>query len=96
MPAIGAALVADILLQQIEVSAPGRLGLLADCLTKRFNAELRANAPEFDVKTPAFGTTSRPLRASLPRHRYAGSVETKKPKLKPTAPHLRQQKYPSC
>ena len=52
MPAIGASLVADILLEQIDSSAPGKLGLLADDATKKLNAELRANAVEFHVKNP--------------------------------------------
>lgn len=52
MPAIGASLVADILLQQIDTSAPGRLGLLADSAIIKLNAELRANAVEFEVKNP--------------------------------------------
>jgi len=52
MPAIGASLVADILLQQIDTNAPGRLGLLAENVAKKFNAELRANALKFGVKNP--------------------------------------------
>lgn len=51
-PAIGAALVAEIILQQIDTTAPGRLGLLADNVTKQFNAELRANGLDCDVKNP--------------------------------------------
>lgn len=52
MPAIGASLVADVLLEQIDTSAPGKLGLLADNATNKVNAELRANAIEFRVKNP--------------------------------------------
>lgn len=47
LPAIGARLVADILLQHIDTTAPGRLGLLAENVTKNFNAEMKANVSTF-------------------------------------------------
>lgn len=52
LPAIGASLVADILLEQIDTSAPGKLGLLAGNATTKLNAELQANAIHFQVKNP--------------------------------------------
>lgn len=53
MPAIGASLVADILLQQLDSTAPGRLGLIAEKVTREFNAQLKTNTLEFyPVKNP--------------------------------------------
>jgi hypothetical protein len=46
-----APLVADTLLRAIDTNHPGRLGLLAEKMTKRFNAELEAKAVEFHPDT---------------------------------------------
>jgi len=54
MPAIGASLIADILLQKLDTTVPtGRLGLIAEKVTKEFNAQLKTNALDFHpVKNP--------------------------------------------
>lgn len=51
MPAIGARLVADTLLRAIDTNHPGRLGLIAEKMTKKFNAELETQAVEFQPVT---------------------------------------------
>jgi len=52
MAAIGASLVADVLLEQIDTSAPGKLGLLADKPLTNSTQNCEQTPSNFVSKTP--------------------------------------------